>query len=51
MALIAWIQSAAAMVGNVTLNSVYSATIDFHGGKLAFFTAAGFYIIAALLAL
>ena len=51
MTLIAWIQSVASMIGSVMLNSIYSATLKFDGGMFAFFTAAGVYIIAGILAM
>lgn len=50
MASIGWIQSVAALMGNATLNSIYSATLAFDGGMFAFFVAATFYITAEVLA-
>ena len=35
MASIGWIQSVAALMGNATLNSIYSATLAFDGGMFA----------------
>ena len=51
MALIAWIQSVAALIGNAMLNSIYSATLAFDGGMFAFFTCGGVYVAGGILAM
>lgn len=50
MAGIAWIQSMSAIIGNVSLNQIYAATVNIYT-KFAFFVAAGFYLIGLVITL